>query len=190
MALNALAAVLAAVDAGAPVSGVLDGLAGFEGVRRRFELVGTAGGVRVFDDYAHHPTEVRAALTALRTVAQQDHTGHATVTGARSIVVFQPHLYSRTEAFAREFGEALDSADEVFVLDVYAAREKPLAGVSGFTVAEHVSVPVHYVPDFSAVADRVAAVARPGDVVVTMGAGDVTMLGPEIIAALGARRPA
>lgn len=188
MALNALAAVLAAVDAGAPVSEILDGLAGFEGVRRRFELVGTAGGVRVFDDYAHHPTEVRAALTALRTVAQQDPTGHPTVSGARSIVVFQPHLYSRTKAFAREFGHALDTADEVFVLDVYGAREQPLAGVSGVTVAEHVSVPVHYVPDFSAVAERVAAAARPGDVVVTMGAGDVTMLGPEIIAVLDARR--
>ena len=101
--------------------------------------------------------------------------------GARSIVVFQPHLYSRTKTFAREFGHALDIADEVFVLDVYAAREQPMAGISGATVAEHVSVPVHYVPDFSAVAERVAAVARPGDVVVTMGAGDVTMLGPEIL---------
>ena len=187
MALNALGAVLAAVDAGAPVEAVLDGLAGFEGVRRRFELVGTANGVRVFDDYAHHPTEVRAALTALRTVARQDRTGHPTATGARSIVVFQPHLYSRTEAFAREFGAALDNADEVFVLDVYAAREQPLPGISGATVAEHVSAPVRYLPDFSAVAGEVAAVARPGDVVVTMGAGDVTMLGPEILAAIDLR---
>lgn len=187
MALNALGAVLAAVAAGAPVEAVLDGLAGFEGVRRRFELVGTANGIRVFDDYAHHPTEVRAALTALRTVARQDRTGHPTATGARSIVVFQPHLYSRTEAFAREFGAALDNADEVFVLDVYAAREQPLPGVSGATVVEHVSAPAHYLPDFSAVAAEVAAAARPGDVVVTMGAGDVTMLGPEILAAIEAR---
>ena len=187
MALNALGAVLAAADAGAPVQDVLDGLAGFEGVRRRFELVGMANGVRVFDDYAHHPTEVRAALTALRTVVQQDATGHPTVTGARCIVVFQPHLYSRTQTFAHEFGEALGNADEVFVLDVYAAREQPLPGVSGASVAEHVHVPVHYVPDFSAVADLVAAVVKPGDVVVTMGAGDVTMLGPEIIAVLDGR---
>jgi UDP-N-acetylmuramate--alanine ligase len=187
MALNALGAVLAAVDAGAPVESVLDGLAGFEGVRRRFELVGTANGVRLFDDYAHHPTEVRAALTALRTVAHQDHTGHPTVTGARSIVVFQPHLYSRTQAFAREFGQALDNADEVFVLDVYAAREQPLPGISGASIVEHVSAPTRYVPDFSAVAEAVAAVARPGDVVVTMGAGDVTMLGPEILAAIESR---
>ena len=177
MALNALGALLAAVNVGAPIDSVLDGLAGFEGVRRRFELVGTADGVRVFDDYAHHPTEVRATLSALRTVTEQ-------AGGGRSIVVFQPHLYSRTKAFARDFGQALDGADEVFVLDVYAAREQPMAGVSGASVAEHVSVPVAYLPDFSAVAGRVAEVLRRGDVVVTMGAGDVTMLGAEILAAL------
>ncbi len=187
MALNALAALLAATEAGAPIDEVLDGLAGFEGVRRRFELVGTADGVRVFDDYAHHPTEVRAALTALRAIAQQDRTGHPTITGARSIVVFQPHLYSRTKTFAQQFGSALDIADEAFVLDVYAAREQPIAGISGATVAQHVSVPVHYVADLSAVAAQVAAVARPGDVVVTMGAGDVTMLGQEILTALQAK---
>jgi UDP-N-acetylmuramate--alanine ligase len=177
MALNALAALLAAREAGADVGAVLDGLAGFEGVRRRFEAVGTAAGVRVFDDYAHHPTEVRATLEAVRAVAGD----------GRSIVVFQPHLYSRTQTFAREFGHALDLADEVFVLDVYAAREQPLAGVSGASVAEHTTVSTHYVPDFSAVATRVAAAARPGDVVITMGAGDVTLLGQEILVALDAR---
>nr|WP_234712682.1 UDP-N-acetylmuramate--L-alanine ligase [Mycolicibacterium komanii] len=176
MALNAIGAVLAAIEAGAPVDAVLDGLAGFEGVRRRFELVGEANGVRVFDDYAHHPTEVRATLSALRTVTEQ--------AGGRSIVVFQPHLYSRTQTFAREFGQALDGADEVFVLDVYAAREQPIAGVSGASIVEHIGVPGTYVPDFSAVAARVADAAAPGDVVVTMGAGDVTMLGPEILTAL------
>lgn len=186
MALNALAALLAAVEAGAPVDQVLDALAGFEGVRRRFELVGTANGVRVFDDYAHHPTEVRAALTALRAVAQQDPSGRSGTAGGRSIVVFQPHLYSRTKAFAKEFAAALDVADKVFVLDVYAAREQPLTGISGASIVEHVSAPVRYLPDFSAVARQVAAEVAPGDVVVTMGAGDVTMLGPEIIAALNA----
>ncbi len=180
MALNALGAVLAAIEVGAPAESVLDGLAGFEGVRRRFELVGTAHGVRVFDDYAHHPTEVRATLGAVRTVLEQSGRG-------RSVVVFQPHLYSRTAAFARDFGQALDCADEVFVLDVYAAREQPMAGVSGATVAEHVGKPVHYVPDFSAVADLVANAAHSGDVVITMGAGDVTMLGPEIVEALALR---
>ncbi len=180
MALNALGAFLAAVEIGAPPESVLDGLAGFEGVRRRFELIGTAASVRVFDDYAHHPTEISATLAAVRTLLEQSGNG-------RALVVFQPHLYSRTKAFAAEFGHALDAADEVFVLDVYGAREQPLAGVSGATVAEHVSVPVHYVPDFSAVAEAVAAAARPGDVVVTMGAGDVTMLAPEIVTALRVR---
>jgi UDP-N-acetylmuramate--alanine ligase len=187
MALNALGALLAAEEVGAAVDDVLDGLAGFEGVRRRFELVGASGDgqapnalVRVFDDYAHHPTEISATLEAVRTVLEQSGSG-------RSLVVFQPHLYSRTKAFAAEFGRALDAADEVFVLDVYGAREQPLAGVSGASVAEHVSVPVHYIPDFSAVAEEVAAAAGPGDVIVTMGAGDVTMLGPEIVTALRAR---
>ncbi|OBI52207.1 UDP-N-acetylmuramate--L-alanine ligase [Mycobacterium kyorinense] len=180
MALNALGALLAAVEIGAPPDAVLDGLAGFEGVRRRFELIGTAGSVRVFDDYAHHPTEIDATLAAVRTLLEQAGSG-------RSLVVFQPHLYSRTKDFAVEFGHALNGADEVFVLDVYAAREQPLAGVSGASVAEHVSVPVHYLPDFSTVAGAVAAAAGPGDVVVTMGAGDVTMLGPEIVTALRVR---
>ena len=180
MALNALGALLAAMEVGASAESVLDGLAGFEGVRRRFELIGTAHGVRVFDDYAHHPTEVRATLGAVQTVTEQSGRG-------RSVVVFQPHLYSRTAAFARDFGQALDGADEVFVLDVYAAREQPMAGISGATVAEHVGKPVHYVPDFSAVAELVADAVQPGDVVVTMGAGDVTMLGPEIVTALEAR---
>ena len=177
MALNALGAVLAAGEAGADVDAVLDGLASFEGVRRRFESIGTAAGVRVFDDYAHHPTEVHATLEAVRSVA-----GHG-----RSVVVFQPHLYSRTQTFAREFGQALSLADEVFVLDVYAAREQPIVGVSGASVAEHVSVAVRYVPDFSAVAELVAESARAGDVVVTMGAGDVTLLSREILAAVQIR---
>jgi UDP-N-acetylmuramate--alanine ligase len=188
MALNALGALLAAMAIGAPTDEVLDGLAGFEGVRRRLELVGTStlGGkapnspVRVFDDYAHHPTEVSATLAAVRTVVEQSGSG-------RLLVVFQPHLYSRTKVFAAEFGHALSAADQVFVLDVYGAREQPLAGVSGATVAENVSVPVRYLPDFSAVAQEVAAAAGPGDVIVTMGAGDVTLLGPEIVAALRAR---
>lgn len=178
MALNALGALLAAIEAGAPVDSVLEGLAGFDGVRRRFELVGTADGVRVFDDYGHHPTEVRVTLAALRAAVEGQ---------GRAIAVFQPHLYSRTETFAAEFGEALSAADEVFVLDVYAAREQPLAGISGATVADAVTAPVTYVPDFSAVAARVAASVAPGDVVVTMGAGDVTLLGREILAEVEAR---
>ena len=184
MALNALGALLAAVEIGAPAESVLDGLAGFEGVRRRFELIGTSGvgrpAVRVYDDYAHHPTEISATLAAVRTLLEQSGLG-------RAVVVFQPHLYSRTKTFAADFGHALNAADEVFVLDVYGAREQPLAGVSGASIAEHVDVPVHYLPDMSTVAVTVAAVAEPGDVVVTMGAGDVTMLAPEIVTALRLR---
>jgi UDP-N-acetylmuramate--alanine ligase len=179
MALNAVGALLAAIEAGAEPECVLDGLAGFEGVRRRFDLVGVADGVRVYDDYAHHPTEVRATLTAMRAMIEGLPGG-----SGRVVAVFQPHLYSRTELFARDFGHALDGADMVFVLDVYGAREQPLAGVSGALIVEHVGVPVVYVPDFSAVADRVAEAASSGDVVITMGAGDVTMLGPEILNSL------
>jgi len=179
MALNALGALLAAVEAGAEPECVLDGLAGFEGVRRRFDLVGVADSVRVYDDYAHHPTEVTATLVAVRTMVEQASDG-----GGRVVAVFQPHLYSRTELFARDFGQALNAADTVFVLDVYGAREQPTAGVSGALVAENVDVPVEYVPDFSAVAAKVAEAASPGDVVITMGAGDVTMLGPEILTSL------
>jgi UDP-N-acetylmuramate--alanine ligase len=180
MALNAMGALLAAIEIGATAECVLDGLAGFEGVRRRFELIGNAASVRVFDDYAHHPTEISATLQAVRTLLEQTGTG-------RSIVVFQPHLYSRTKAFAAEFGRALDAADHVFVLDVYGAREQPITGVSGASVAEHVGVAVQYLPDLSSVAEAVAEVARPGDVVVTMGAGDVNMLAPEIVTALQVR---
>lgn len=186
MALNALGALLAATEIGVPVDDVLDGLASFVGVRRRFEPVGAVGigqaAVRVFDDYAHHPTEISATLAAAGTVLE--HSG-----GGRSLVVFQPHLYSRTQALAAEFGRALSAADAVFVLDVYGAREQPLAGISGATVAEHVSVPVRYLPDFAAVAAEVAAIAGPGDIIVTMGAGDVTLLGAQILTALRKRFP-
>jgi len=171
MALNSLGALLAALQAGAGLEPVLAGLGSFGGVHRRFQLTGKAAGVRVFDDYAHHPTEVRANLVAARAVAG----------AGRVIVVFQPHLYSRTLSFAAEFGAALSLADEVVVLDVYAAREDPIAGVSGALVAEDVTAPVHFQPALSAAPAQVAALATPGDVVITMGAGDVTMLGPEIL---------
>ncbi|ORX08687.1 UDP-N-acetylmuramate--L-alanine ligase [Mycolicibacillus trivialis] len=180
MALNALGALLAAVEIGVGPQAALDGLAAFEGVRRRFDLVGNAGAVRVFDDYAHHPTEVAATLAAARTMVEQAGTG-------RLLAVFQPHLYSRTRDLAPQFGAALSAADRVFVLDVYGAREQPLPGISGATIAERVSAPVRYLPDFSAAAATVAAAAGPGDIIITMGAGDITLLGPEIVAALTAR---
>ncbi|MFD1813035.1 UDP-N-acetylmuramate--L-alanine ligase [Rhodococcus gannanensis] len=178
MALNALGALLAAREVGAEVDEIVEGIGGFGGVHRRFQYTGRENGVRVFDDYAHHPTEVRAVLGAARELVRSS--------AGRVLVVFQPHLYSRTSVFATEFGEALDLADEVVVLDVYGAREKPLPGVSGALVAHAVSKPVHYQPDLSMAPRQVAALARAGDVIITMGAGDVTMLGKEILGALAA----
>jgi len=189
MALNALAALLGALDAGAQVDEAIEGLAGFGGVHRRFQYTGREHGVRVFDDYAHHPTEVRAVLAAAAELVAGEPLRY-TESGTerpRVIVVFQPHLYSRTETFATEFGAALDLADEVVVLDVYGAREEPIPGVSGALVARAVTKPVHYQPDLSAVPRQVANLSRPGDIVITMGAGDVTMLGRQILDALHSR---
>ncbi len=187
MALNALAALLAARDAGAEVGEVLQGLEGFGGVHRRFQFVGRENGVRVFDDYAHHPTEVRAVLGAAAELVRQEAADGARSRQGRVIVVFQPHLYSRTATFAADFGAALDVADEVVVLDVYGAREEPLPGVNGALVAQSVTKPVHYQPDMSRVGRQAAGLARPGDVVITMGAGDVTMLGGPILDGLRVR---
>lgn len=186
MALNALAALLGALEAGAQVDEAIEGLAGFGGVHRRFQFSGREHGVRVFDDYAHHPTEVRAVLDAAAELVAGEPLRY-TDSGTerpRVIVVFQPHLYSRTETFATEFGHALDLADEVVVLDVFGAREEPIPGVSGALVARAVTKPVHYQPDLSLVPRQVAGLSRPGDIVITMGAGDVTMLGRQILDAL------
>ncbi|MEI4270995.1 UDP-N-acetylmuramate--L-alanine ligase [Klenkia sp. LSe6-5] len=180
MALNSAAALLAGLELGFPAAGLLAGLARFGGVHRRFELKGTADGVRVYDDYAHHPTEVAAQLRAARAVAGE----------GRLVVLFQPHLYSRTREFAAGFGEALGLADEVVVMDVYGAREDPVPGVTGALVADAVPLPagaVHFEPSWSAAAGAMAARARPGDLLMTMGAGDVVMVGPEILTALTER---
>jgi UDP-N-acetylmuramate--alanine ligase len=171
---NALAAITVALHFGGAFAQVVEGLARFGGARRRFEPKGEAGGVRVFDDYSHHPTEVRAALLAARQVAGQ----------GRVVVVFQPHLYSRTVTFAAEFGEALALADEVVVMDVYGAREDPVAGVTGALVAEAVRLPpgaVVFEPSWSSVAAHVTGRVRKGDVLITMGAGDVTQLGEVLL---------
>ena len=178
-ALNATAAFAAAVELGFAPPRVTAALAGYRGARRRLELKGEADGVRVFDSYAHHPTELAADLRAARDI---------TNTG-RVIAVFQPHLYSRTRIFAGDFGTALGLADEAVVLDVYAAREDPEPGVTGRLVAD--AVPggrALFLPDRAQVASVIAGIAAPGDVVLTMGAGDVTALGPRLVEALG-RRP-
>jgi UDP-N-acetylmuramate--alanine ligase len=177
MALNSAAALLAGLELGLPAAGLIDGLGRFGGVHRRFELKGVAGGVRVYDDYAHHPTEVDAQLRAARAVAG----------GGRLVVAFQPHLYSRTREFAAGFGKALGLADDVVVMDVYGAREDPVPGVTGAMVADAVPLPperVLFEPSWSAAAPALAARARPGDLVLTMGAGDVSMVGPEVLEAL------
>jgi UDP-N-acetylmuramate--alanine ligase len=183
MALNALAALLAAVELGADPETVLAGLAAFDGVRRRFEFRGRAAGVAVYDDYAHHPTKVAAQLRAARDVAGPH---------GRVVVAFQPHLYSRTRDFAAAFGTALGLADEVVVLEIYGAREDPEPGVTGALVADAVPLPperVRFVPRWSDVPAVVAGVAGRGDLVITMGAGDVTVLAPEILLELERREP-
>jgi UDP-N-acetylmuramate--alanine ligase len=174
-AVNATGALGLGLAVGLPFADMARGLAQFSGARRRFELKGIAGGVRVFDDYAHHPTEVAtAAMVAARGVAGD----------GRVIAVFQPHLYSRTAQFADAFGAALADADVVVVMEVYAAREDPQPGVTGALIAAAVPLPaerVHFEPSWSAVPALVAGLSRPGDVVVTIGAGDVTMIGPAVL---------
>ncbi len=180
--LNARAALAALGAAGFDLGRAAAALAGFRGVRRRQELKGEHGGVRVYDDYAHHPTEVRATLTALRELAP-----------ARLVAVFQPHLYSRTKAFASEFGAALALADEIAVLDVYPAREEPvgpLAGVSGLDVARAAAdraggKSVAWLPTAakgkSFLARRLEALP-PGSILVTIGAGDIFRVGEALVA--------
>jgi UDP-N-acetylmuramate--alanine ligase len=174
-ALNAVAALATAVELGVPAASAALGLEAYSGARRRMEPKGEVEGVRVLDSYAHHPTEIAADLTAARDIAA----------GGRVIAVFQPHLFSRTRIFAAEFGSALGLADEVLVLDVYAAREDPEPGITGMTIAAEVpGRRARFIPDAAAVPDAIAGLAKPGDLVLTMGAGDVTALGPVIVAAL------
>ena len=195
-ALNATAAFATAVELGFAPPRVTAALARYQGARRRLELKGEADGVRVFDSYAHHPTELAADLRAARDIVAEGSGGHGGVAppGAnrapygRVIAIFQPHLYSRTRIFAADFGAALALADQAVVLDVYAAREDPEPGVTGRLVAD--AVPggrALFLPDRTQVAPAIVRIAEPGDVVLTMGAGDVTALGPLLIEAIGRR---
>jgi UDP-N-acetylmuramate--alanine ligase len=174
---NAAAAlgVVQALDAD-PVRAA-EALTDFTGAARRFERVGDAGGVTVMDDYAHHPSEVRATLTAARQRFPE----------RRLVAVFQPHLYTRTAAHGAALGRALAAADAVVVLPIYAAREQPIPGVTAALVADGAraaGTPAALVEDRAAVARCVAQTVRPGDVVFTLGAGDVTRVGPEVLALL------
>ncbi len=172
---NAAAAYALAVELGYAPAAVAAGLASYGGAMRRMELKGEVRGTRVVDSYAHHPTELAVDLAAAWDIAA----------GGRVIAIFQPHLYSRTRIFADQFAAALDQADEVFVLDVYAAREDPEPGVTGALISEAVAGGrAEFWPDLAGLPATIAGIAKPGDVVLTMGAGDVTRLGPQIVAAL------
>jgi len=176
-AINAAGAFAVLVGLGFEPAASLEAIASFGGTQRRFELHGTVGGVSVYDDYAHHPTEVAAALAAARSV----------VGSGRIIAVHQPHLYSRTRLFADEFAHTLEEyADETVVLDVYGAREDPEPGVTGELVSRRFADPSHvaFVPDWQEAADHVAAISREGDFVITLGCGDVYRIVPQLLESL------
>jgi UDP-N-acetylmuramate--alanine ligase len=172
--LNATAAVAIAHQLEVPAEKIAEGLRLFGGVDRRFQRKGAARGVTVVDDYGHHPTEIRATLAAAREC------GHR-----RIHVVFQPHRYSRTRDLIEEFGAAFNDADSVLVLPIYAASEEPIPGITAENLAARISGPrVQVVQDFPAVIASVAALATEGDLVMTLGAGSVSQLGPQILAAI------
>lgn len=171
---NAAAAMACALLVGVDPQAAARGLSEFTGSARRFERRGQARGVTVFDDYAHHPTEVAAALQAARTVAA----------GGTVYAIFQPHLFSRTRAFAREFAEALSLADRAFVVDVFPAREEPIEGVSSHLITDAGFSEVRYAASGREAATRIASSAAAGDIVLTIGAGDVTTYGAFVFEAL------
>ncbi|GGZ11095.1 UDP-N-acetylmuramate--L-alanine ligase [Streptomyces nitrosporeus] len=173
-ALNAVAALAAGVALGIPARDLAAALGTYTGVKRRLQLKGEAAGVQVIDSYAHHPTEMTADLEAMRGAAA----------GSRLLVVFQPHLFSRTQELGAEMGQALALADACAVLDIYPAREDPLPGVTSALIidaAKAAGADVTAVHDKARVPAVVAGMAKPGDLVLTMGAGDVTDLGPQIL---------
>ncbi|MEW1641105.1 UDP-N-acetylmuramate--L-alanine ligase [Streptomyces sp. NPDC091219] len=171
---NAVAALAAGVALGIPAADLAPALAAYTGVKRRLQLKGEAAGVQVIDSYAHHPTEMTADLEAMRAAAST----------SRLLVVFQPHLFSRTQELGKEMGQSLALADASLVLDIYPAREDPIPGVTSDLIIEAARAagadvtPVH---DRADVPEAVAGMAKPGDLVLTMGAGDVTDLGPRIL---------
>lgn len=171
---NAAATLALAHVLGLDISRFIHGLESFTGTSRRFELKGEVAGISVYDDYAHHPTEIRATLTAAR---EKVKTG-------KIIVAFQAHHYYRTALFSKEFGEALGLADEVVVMEVFAPGEEFIPGASGTTLASNVPLPsqkVHYEPSWSKVPALLAKNAVPGDVIFTLGAGEIGMMTTEIV---------
>lgn len=174
---NAVAALGAGLELGYAADCLVAGLSTFRGSRRRFDFKGEVGGIRVFDDYAHHPTEIDATLRAARDVVGE----------GRVVVAFQAHHYYRTAMFLTEFGQALGLADEVVVLEVFAPGETPIPGASGLAMAANVPLPpeqVVFEPSWSAVAGHLVARSRPGDIIMTLGAGDIGLIGLEVLALL------
>lgn len=159
-----------------PAHQLLDGLHNFRGAGRRFELKATEHGIRIIDDYGHHPTEIRVTLEAARRYAGD----------GRVLVIFQPHRYSRTQAFLDGFATSLDLADDVTLLEIYAASEKPIHGVTSELIAAKMERG-HYLPNFVQASDRIIEMAQPGDVIITLGAGDVNSLAPIIAEGLQRR---
>jgi UDP-N-acetylmuramate--alanine ligase len=175
-ALNAAGAVATLVSLGFDFQASVLQVAKFEGTERRFELHGQERGVSVYDDFAHHPTEVQAALDGARAV----------VGSGKLITVFQPHLYSRTRLFAKEFAQVLAESDEVVLLDIYAAREDPEPGVTGELILNNFSdqSKIHYAPNWEEASAKAASLADSGDFIVTMGCGDVYRMVPQLLQAL------
>ncbi|MCW2528523.1 MAG: murC [Pseudonocardiales bacterium] len=180
MALNGASALTVCDELGFDLHQVAAVWRAFRGVKRRFELRGSAADVRVYDDYAHHPTEIEAALRGARAAAG----------GGRLIGVFQPGTYSRTQTFAAEFAQALALADVAVVLDIFPAREEPIPGVTAVLISDAIPLPadhVVYEPSWSKAAARIAALTQPGDVIVTMGIGDVYLMCPDILREIALR---
>jgi UDP-N-acetylmuramate--alanine ligase len=175
-AINASGAFAVLVGLGFDPAASLAAIASFSGTGRRFELHGEVRGVRVYDDFAHHPTEVTAALKAAKAVAG----------AGKLITVFQPHLYSRTRLMHKEFADALDASDQVVVLDIYAAREDPEPGVTGALISDDFADQhkVHYVPNWDDVPAVAAKLAGNGDFIITMGCGDIYRMVPQLLSAL------
>ena len=174
--LNAAACIAMGLSLDQPIHQLLEGLHNFRGAGRRFELKATEHGIRIIDDYGHHPTEITVTLQAARRYAGD----------GRVLVIFQPHRYSRTQAFLDDFATSLDLADDVTLLEIYAASEKPIHGVSASLIAQKM-VNGHFIPNFVAASERVIEMARPGDIIITLGAGDVNSLAPIIAEGLQRR---
>jgi len=174
--LNAAAALAMGLALGQPAADLLEGLASFQGAGRRFELKASIAGIRVIDDYGHHPTEIDVTLTAARRYAGD----------GRVLVIFQPHRYSRTQAFLEQFAETLDLADLAILLEIYPASEKPISGVSASLIAQKMQ---HgkFIPNFLEASEEIISMAKPGDVIITLGAGDVNSLAPIIAQGLERR---